>query len=92
VLAAVILGTEDGQPTSRAARKRAATEAATKVAEYLSNTPAVCRSSYIDPRTFDRFDSGDTIHAALKRIIDRSDPSEFPDRERIERAVLGLLR
>jgi DNA topoisomerase I len=62
-----------------------------QVAGYLSNTPAVCRRSYIDPRAFDRFDSGETIHAALERIIDRSDPTEFPDRERIERAVLELL-
>jgi DNA topoisomerase IB len=91
VLAAVALGNEDGQPASAAARKRAATTAVGQVAEYLSNTPAVCRRSYIDPRTFDHFDSGKTIHAALKRIIDRSDPSEFPDRERIERAVLKLL-
>lgn len=91
VLAAVALGAEDGQPASATARKRAASTAVRQVAEYLSNTPAVCRRSYIDPRTFDRFDSGETIHAALERIIDRSDPSEFPDRERIELAVLKLL-
>jgi DNA topoisomerase-1 len=53
--------------------------------------PAVCRRSYIDPRTFDRFVSGETIRAALKRIVDRSDPSKFPDRDRIEAAVLALL-
>ena len=91
VLAAVALGAEDGQPASAAARKRAASKAVRQVAEYLSNTPAVCRRSYIDPRTFDHFDSGETIHAALERIINRSDPSEFPDRERIEGAVLKLL-
>ncbi len=91
VLAAVALGAEDGQPRSAAARKRAASTAVKQVAEYLSNTPAVCRRSYIDPRTFDHFDSGETIHAALERIIERSDPSEFPDRERIEGAVLKLL-
>jgi DNA topoisomerase I len=92
VLAAVILGGEDGQPRSPTARRRAAAQATKKVAQYLSNTPAVCRKSYIDPRTFDRFDSGETIHAALERIVERSDPSGFPDRERIERAVLELLR
>jgi DNA topoisomerase IB len=91
VLAAVALSAEDGQPRSTAARKRAAVKAVKQVAGYLANTPAVCRRSYIDPRAFDRFDSGETIHAALERIIDRSDPSEFPDRERIERAVLELL-
>jgi DNA topoisomerase IB len=91
VLAVVALGAEDGEPRSAAARKRAAGTAVKQVAGYLSNTPAVCRRSYIDPRAFDRFDSGETIHTALKRIVDRSDPSEFPDRERIERAVLRLL-
>jgi DNA topoisomerase-1 len=91
VLAAVALSAEDGQPASAAARKRAANAVVRQVADYLSNTPAVCRRSYIDPRAFDRFDSGETIHSALERIIDRSDPSEFPDRERIEGAVLKLL-
>jgi DNA topoisomerase I len=91
VLAAVVLSAEDGQPASVAARKRATSNAVRQVAGYLSNTPAVCRRSYIDPRTFDRFDSGETIQTALKRIVDRSDPSEFPDRERIEAAVLRLL-
>ena len=91
VLTAVALSAEDGQPASATARKRAASKAVKQVAEYLSNTPAVCRRSYIDPRTFDRFDSGETIRAALNRIVDRSDPSEFPDRERIEAAVLKFL-
>jgi DNA topoisomerase IB len=61
------------------------------VATYLSDTPAVVRKSYIDPRTFDRFDSGETIHAALERIVRGLDPAEFPDRERIEKAVLAML-
>ncbi len=46
---------------TKTARKRAATAATKRVAEYLSNTPAVCRSAYIDPRVFDRYDSGETI-------------------------------
>jgi len=32
-----------------------------QVAEALGNTPAVCRSSYIDPRVLDRFREGVTI-------------------------------
>jgi DNA topoisomerase-1 len=91
VLAAVALAGHDGQPRSAHARRRAATAAVKQVSGYLANTPAVCRSAYIDPRVFDRFDSGETIHAALERIADRSNPSEFPDRERIEAAVLELL-
>jgi DNA topoisomerase-1 len=91
VLAAVSLAVADGQPQSSTARKRAATAAVKEVARYLDNTPAVCRSSYIDPRAFDRFDAGETIHSELERIVERSDPTAFPDRERIERAVLKLL-
>jgi DNA topoisomerase IB len=53
--------------------------------------PAVARSSYIDPRVFDRFDAGETIRPALSRIVDDADETGFPERERIERAVLRLL-
>ena len=41
----------------------------------LGNTPAVARSSYIDPRVFDRFNAGETIEVngsaekALRRLI-----------------------
>jgi len=91
VLAAVELATNGVDAKTKAARKRAATAATKRVADYLSNTPAVCRASYIDPRVFDRFDSGETIRPALKRILAGERPDEFPDRERIERAVLRLI-
>jgi DNA topoisomerase I len=92
VLAAVALAKHDQVELSRTARRRAINEAVKNVAAYLSNTPSVCRSAYIDPRVLDRFDSGETIRAALDREIDGTDPGEFPDRERIERAVLDLIR
>jgi DNA topoisomerase-1 len=40
---------------SATAQKRAMSHAAKEVARYLGNTPAVARSSYIDPRVFDSF-------------------------------------
>lgn len=93
VLAAVALAREkDPSELSAAARKRAATSATKQVAQYLFNTPSVCRTSYIDPRAFDRFDSGETIAGSLKRIVNDGDPENFADREKIERAVLSLLR
>jgi DNA topoisomerase IB len=92
VLAAVELATNWAEAETKTARKRAAAAATKRVADYLSNTPAVCRSSYIDPRVFDRFDSGETIRSSLRRIVTESGPDEFPDRERIERAVLKLVR
>ncbi|MGI9033812.1 MAG: DNA topoisomerase IB [Acidimicrobiales bacterium] len=64
VLAAVALAVSSGA-TSPTARKRAVTRAVKEVAHYLGNTPAVCRSSYIDPRVFDRYRAGETITAAV---------------------------
>ena len=85
VLAAVALAKHEPSELRATARRRAASEAVKEVAGYLSNTPSVCRSAYIDPRVFDRFDSGETIRPALDR-------GDFPDRERIERAVIRLIR
>jgi DNA topoisomerase IB len=93
VLAAVGLAqrtAEDGVP-SRAQRRRMANAVTKDVARYLSNTPAVCRASYIDPRVFDRFDSNATILAPVERAIDDGGPHEFADRAKIEAAVLELL-
>lgn len=92
VLAAVALARNDPKELSKTARRRAVNAAVKDVAGYLSNTPSVCRSSYIDPRVIDRFDSGDTIRDALDRELNGTEPGEFPDRERIEAAVLALLR
>jgi DNA topoisomerase IB len=91
VLAAVELAGNGHQATTKTARKRAAAAATKRVAEYLSNTPAVCRKAYIDPRVFDRYDSGETIRDSLQRMVSGSEPGEFVERERIERAVLRLL-
>src|SRR5436190_1053164 len=91
VLAAVTLGRENGAAGSKAARKRLIRQAVGEVAEYLDNTPAVARGSYIDPRVFDRFDSGETIHRALRRAA-AANGGGFADRERIERAVVALIR
>ena len=92
VLAAVAVAAEaDGEAPTKTARKRIANRAVKQVADYLNNTPAVCRSAYIDPRVFDRFDSGETIRSALKRIGAGTDPGSFADREAIERAVRRLL-
>ena len=92
VLAAVTIAEVGLDAKTKAARKRAVNEAIRRTAELLNNTPAVCRSSYIDPRIFDCYDSGETIAPRLKRIERATDNGEFADRERIEKAVLDLLR
>jgi DNA topoisomerase I len=91
VLAAVALATED-LPASQTARKRVIREAVERVSTYLGNTPAVCRSAYIDPRVFDRFDSGETIREVIEDLAADAEPGEFVEREQIERAVLDLIR
>ena len=64
MLAAMALAVSAGA-TSLSARKRAVTRAMKEVAHYLGNTPAVCRSSYVDPRVIDRYHDGETIAASL---------------------------
>lgn len=64
-LAAVALAGHHPNELSKTARRRAVNEAVKDVAGYLSNTPSVCRSAYIDLRVIDRFDSGETIRRAL---------------------------
>ena len=91
VLAAVSLALGEHEATSKTARKRAATAATKAVSEYLGNTPAVCRASYIDPRVFDRFDAGETIRPRLEELGGKFDPTKPTHRERVEAAVLEML-
>ena len=91
VLAALSLAlTADGE-TTRTSRKRTMAAAVRQVADFLGNTPAVCRNSYIDPRVFDRFRGGITIRQAVGQV-ERVDPETMPKLHgRIEEAVLDLL-
>jgi len=91
VVAAQFLAEHDGEAPTKAAKKRIGNETVREVAKFLNNTPAVTRSSYIDPRVFDRFDAGETIAASLRRLQRRSRRGRFVDREAIERAVVRLL-
>ncbi|MGV8897575.1 MAG: DNA topoisomerase IB [Rhodoglobus sp.] len=52
---------EAGRQTSVTARKRAIAHAMQEVAAVLGNTPAVARTSYVDPRIVDKFDRGRTM-------------------------------
>lgn len=72
VLACVALAVSSGTASTPSKRKRAVTRMYKEVSRYLGNTPAVCRSSYVDPRVVDRFRAGDTV---LDALVD-SDPAE----------------
>ena len=68
VLAASSLALLGREAKSTTARKRVVSLAMQEVARYLGNTPAVCRSSYVDPRVVDRFNAGQTVLGALERL------------------------
>jgi DNA topoisomerase I len=97
VLAAVTLAglvAEDGMPTTVRARKRVVTATVKSVAGHLGNTPAVARSSYIDPRVLERFERGRTVIAALRRADTDDDgrPMDDDARATLERAVVRLIK
>ena len=87
--AAVGLAVTAPHVQSRTAQRRAVKRVVEEVAGYLGNTPAIARSSYIDPRVFDRFADGETVRAALARM--GADDGAPAIQGPVERAVLRLL-
>ncbi|MDT7802097.1 MAG: topoisomerase [Actinomycetota bacterium] len=87
VLAAAAFAAAD-PPTSERARKRAEAKVMREVSAALGNTPAVCRSSYVDPRLVEAYRRERTIGAALERAghVDGDDA-----RAVLERACARLL-
>lgn len=78
VLAAAGLAAAGPPARAERARRRAVARVVQEVADDLGNTPAVCRSSYIDPRLVDLWERGQTIGPRRTRGA-------------AERAVLELL-
>ncbi len=91
VLAAVSLAVAASQAGSATARKRAVAWAMREVAQYLGNTPAVCRASYVDPRVIDRYHAGVTISEALHRLGEGAAFGQLSTQGHMEQAVLELL-
>ncbi|WP_432573050.1 DNA topoisomerase IB [Kineococcus sp. SYSU DK005] len=91
VLAAVALAVSVQAAASPTARKRAVTRAVAEVSEYLGNTPAVCRSSYVDPRVVDLFDDGVTIAPALEQLGEDAAFGHPATHGAVEQAVRDLL-
>jgi DNA topoisomerase I len=90
VLAAVALAVSSAQ-RSETGRKRAIARAMQEVSRYLGNTPAVCRSSYVDPRIVDRYTAGATVLHALAALDEDSGLGGLHTHGPIEEAVLDLL-
>jgi DNA topoisomerase IB len=91
VLAAIGLAVSTNA-VSASARKRAVPRVVKEVSEQLGNTPAVCRSSYIDPRIIDLYDAGQTIRGDLHKLGADASYGEPAFQGAIEAAVLRLLR
>jgi DNA topoisomerase-1 len=90
VLAAVELARRQDQAGASEQRRRKAIGSAIKeVAEHLGNTPAVCRSSYVDPRVIESFETGETIAPALRKIPETAD--RYSMQCAVEAVVVTLL-
>ena len=86
VLAALALADTEEPGGSAASGRRAVRAAVAEVASYLGNTPTVAKSSYIDPRVIDLYESG-TVVAMPQRAF----RSPARRQEAAEKAVLELL-
>ena len=71
VLAAAALAASEEPGDTQASRKRAVRQAMVEVSEYLGNTPAIARSSYVDPRVVDLYEGGTTIASTAVRASTR---------------------
>lgn len=93
VLAGVAVAVAEVDPKKVTARKRVITHAVKEVAHHLGNTPAVCRSSYIDPRIFDKYAAGETVRDTVARLaaVDDHGLSDTAIHGDVEAAVLALL-
>ena len=84
-IAALALARSDGSTASR--RKKSVASAMREVADHLGNTPAIARTSYVDPRIIDLFEDGVTVRADHRRVAPGS-----PMSRTLERQVLRILR
>ena len=87
VIAAEALALAEEPGDSQASQRRAIKAAVTEVSQYLGNTPAMARSSYVDPRIIDKYEAGHTIAAEATRKH-RTPESR---RRALEEALLDLL-
>lgn len=86
VLAAAILA-QAPVPRSKRGRARVITQMYRDVSEYLGNTPAVAKKSYVAPRVVELFERGVTVEHRLAA----ADLADDDVRAHVERATLELL-
>lgn len=99
VLCAVALASQEADAHARgreprASRRALEREIAASIREtafFLGNTPAVCRSSYVDPRVIDRYRDGRTIQPGIERLLRLDDLDDVDVQRVVEAATLRLL-
>jgi DNA topoisomerase IB len=91
VLAAVGLAVSEPAAAADGTRKRAVARVVREVADYLGNTPAVARASYIDPRVIELYEKGITIAPTLTELGKNQDFGDLATRGPAECAVLKML-
>ncbi len=77
-------------PDSKRVIKRVEAAVMKEVSEGLGNTPAVARSSYVDPRVVTGYEKGQTIAAAFKRAQRTRDAAR--KQEILEKATRTLIQ
>ena len=60
---------EAGPQKTKTARKRAVSAAMREVAQMLGNTPAVARSSYVDPRVIESYEEGEVAEDGDEQAV-----------------------
>ena len=88
VLAAAALAESAEPGETKASRKRAVAAAMREVSQFLGNTPALARSSYVDPRVVEAYERGITIKGTTRRTYDTPDERQAA----LERATLALIK
>ncbi len=83
IAARAFAGADAATPT---ARKRSVSATMREVSEHLGNTPAIARSSYVDPRIVDLFDGGLVVGGTHRAVAPGA-----PVSRTLERSVLRLL-
>jgi DNA topoisomerase IB len=63
-------------------------EAIARTAQHLGNTPAVCRSAYVDPRVIERYEAGQTLDLAAS-AVEGADPTA--SQQAVEAATIKLI-
>jgi DNA topoisomerase IB len=78
------------EPASKTARRREEAAVMRAVSEELGNTPAVARSSYVDPRVVLAYEQGITIRPVLQRAAGQRNP--VARQHLIERATANVIK